>query len=100
MSAATIDGRLRTVIMGAYPMGTGNFQGSMYGGRVLYLLPYEKVKIEGIDYYDTQYQHASVFNNGSQTSTRGVVTGMEVIDGQKGISLPQGPYPVWQLGPI
>jgi hypothetical protein len=87
-------------MMGAYPAGSSSSQTGMYGGRALYLLPYEKVKIEGIDYYDTQYQHAAVFVNGCQTNKRGIVTGMEVLDGQKGISIPQGPYPVWQLGPI
>lgn len=100
MSAATLDNARRIVLMQKYPVSPTEQTSDALSSAVLYVLPYERVKIEGVDYFDTAFRKGHLLNVQGALNKRGPVVGMEVFDNQSMVALPLGRYPVFCLGPV
>lgn len=96
VSAAAIDNAERILMMRGVAYGPR-------GGDALAVvpLPYERVKIDGVDYFDTASTARGVMAAGmSLKEKRGTIVGMEVIESAAMIALPRGGYPVFSLGNV
>ncbi len=96
VSASAIDNAQRTLMMRGVSYGSR-------GGEALAVvpLPYERVKIDGTDYFDTASTARGLMAAGmSLKEKRGTIVGMEVIESTAMIALPHGKYPVFSLGNV